>query len=68
MKKIIEYKLKNQNVYLVDKYWRNLKINNFFSGLNNSENKIIKEFKIPTFNLIEEHYKEPFNNLPLLTN
>jgi len=53
MKKIIEYKLKNQNVYLVDKYWRNLKINNFFSGLNNSENKIIKEFKIPTFNLIE---------------
>ena len=42
MKKIVEDNLKNQNVYLEDKYWRNLKINNFFNGLNNPENKNIK--------------------------
>ena len=27
--------LKNQRVYLEDKYWRNLGVNNFFNGLNN---------------------------------
>ena len=45
MKKIVEDNLKNQNVYLEDKYWRNLKINNFFNGLNNPENKNIKGIK-----------------------
>ena len=46
MKKIVEDNLKNQNVYLEDKYWRNLKINNFFNGLNNPENKNIKGITI----------------------
>ena len=45
MKKTVENKLKNQKVYLEDKYWRNLGINNFFNGLNNSENKNIKKIK-----------------------
>ena len=42
MKKTVENKLKNQKVYVEDKYWRNLGINNFFKGLNNLENKNIK--------------------------
>ena len=49
MKKIVEDNLKNPNVYLEDKYWRNLKINNFFNGLNNSENKNIKGITISNF-------------------
>ena len=42
MKKTVENKLKKQKVYVEDKYWRNLGINNFFNGLNNFENKNIK--------------------------
>ena len=42
MKKTVENKLKNHKVYVEDKYWRNLGINNFFNGLNNLENKNIK--------------------------
>lgn len=53
MKKIVKYKFQNQNVYLEDKYWRNLEISNFFNGLNNSENKNIKEIKSPIPNFIE---------------
>ena len=53
MKKIVEDNLKNQNVYLEDKFWRNLKINNFFNGLKNPENKNIKGIEIPISNFIE---------------
>ena len=49
MKKIVEDNFKNQNVYLEDKYWRNLKINNFLVDLNNSENKNIKGITISNF-------------------
>ena len=53
MKKIVQNKLKNQNVYIQDKFWRNLKINNFFNGLNNSANKNIKKIKSPILNCKE---------------
>ena len=45
MKNTVESKLKKQKVNLEDKYWRSLGINNFFNGLNNSENKNIKKIK-----------------------
>ena len=56
MKRIVKDKLKNQNVYLEDKYWRNLEISNFFNGLNNTKNKNIKEIKKPIFNLMESKF------------
>ena len=45
MKKTVENKLKNQKVFVEDKYWRNLRINNFFNGLN-PQNKDIKNISL----------------------